>query len=568
MAFRIRPADPETVQAPVAVPVAPRPPRPEPVREPEPEVAESPADGMDHTGGRFRDAGDALAFLGGIGGAGLASEARAWRGPGGRWWADVPVPWQRAASLVESAGGEPYAGQGNRWVALSRTGGGPEKVARRARPREGELVLYSRSGSERLDASQWQEVALEDMLVAAPLRPAPMPALSEVLVVAPGLLARTLLERAAGLGFTTELAPATRTPLDGSGPASSALFMRIRWERRPTAPRAFLSALTRLPYVAVGRPAGAPRDPERGIGLVLDIRYRLPLANSLVSALVPDGEAWFLGGPDIGHFRLDISGELRDGGSFLSVPRPAQEAPAPPPSNTDPLPPPLLVRLVPRTPLPGIPEAVLVDDTELGWTRSFLAGRGLGDEVLLALGPGAHLLMAPGGLLGSLPFGTPLRRIGPGALLMEEGQDFSPRLPESARAAAFRCDPGQVVAIVRGTEPGGFRVLRFQLANATPAWTLWLGVAPEIAEGVKGKEAERLLALAKQIAPPQSMMDRLKGAMGKDRTRPAGASRDQLLREAMQAELSGQLQRAAELLEQAGDLVAAGRMYERAATQE
>ncbi len=91
-----------------------------------------------------------------------------------------------------------------------------------------------------------------------------------------------------------------------------------------------------------------------------------------------------------------------------------------------------------------------------------------------------------------------------------------------------------------------------------------MGDAPAVEEGVTGREATQLLKIAKALkaaeAAEKGVKERL---LSKLRLRPQG--RDQLLRQAVTAENAGDLAGAAEFLEEAGELLAAGRLYERAA---
>ena len=111
LGFRIRPLPPKGQE-----------PSPPPTPEPPPEPAEAE---LSHTAGRFRSSQAVLAFLGAVAGGGLANEARAWRGPQGQWWTEVAVPWQKAAALVESAGGSPYVGSSDIWIAAPADGTAP-----------------------------------------------------------------------------------------------------------------------------------------------------------------------------------------------------------------------------------------------------------------------------------------------------------------------------------------------------------------------------------------------------------------------------------------------------------
>ncbi len=241
LGFRIRPLPPKGQEPPSP------PPPPPPVEPPEPAEAE-----LSHTAGRFRSSQAVLAFLEAVAGAGLASEARAWRGPQGQWWTVVAVPWRQAAALVESAGGIPYAGGAGVWIAAPADGTAPAAPRRRSQPKQGEILLLRGGQEERLLPGDWVEADLRDLIAAAPLRPVTLTALDEVIVITLGVLARDIVRRALLFGSTVELAPVTRPPLQGEGPAAGAMLLRIRW-RRERILRAFLQPLLRLPSTAVTR---------------------------------------------------------------------------------------------------------------------------------------------------------------------------------------------------------------------------------------------------------------------------------------------------------------------------
>jgi hypothetical protein len=371
-------------------------------------------------------------------------------------------------------------------------------------------------------------------------------------VVVPGPLGRWVLRRAAGLGLGVGVVPATRRPLRGKGAESGALLLRLRAAAGNISP-ALVRTLTELPYTAVGEPpinvTGA------GGGLVIDVRCRPPLAAPMLAALVDDGETWVLGPPDVGYWRLRPAGDEVDGAALLESPAvTVADVPPAPPAR---LPAPVAVRLVERRG-DHRTDAVLLDDTELGWVRAVLMGRPVGEPTFVIPGDGAHLLLAPGGLPSAVPFGLPLVRVGPGGLYLEQGRDFYPPLPEAARRERFGLGEGAAVVV---TARGAYR---FAVDRLTPAWSLWVGAAPEVREGLGGP-GERLLGrIAEEIRRIEAEQARLSEQQGKPRARRS-ADQGRLLIEAQRAELAGDLLEAARLLEEAGYHGPAGRLYERAA---
>jgi hypothetical protein len=523
--------------------------------------------------GLFGSPRSALAFLGLIAGAGLVDAATARRSPGDRgsdghsdhWWIEVDVAWSSIFPYALSDG-RIFAGQDGGWAELPRDGGQPGTPA--ASP-----------------AAGWPVANLGDLVATIALRPA-QPVFSDALVVTVGNLAGLVLRRAAAFGLAVDVIPATRRPLSG-GPTHTAALFHLRWEdRRP--PRTLLHALSRLPHTVVARPVitAASADARPGSGLLVDIGHAPPPAAALLASLIPETEGWLLGGPDAGHWRLDLRGPPVDGLSLLDAPR----LPVTPPLTAggpvaalsgERLP----LRLAACPVVPGSPDAVLLDDDELGWTRRFLIARPAAAETAYLLpGPGRHLLLAPGGLLEAMPFGVPLRRFEGEPLLLEEGQGFFPPLPAAARSALFGAGDGEVVVVTRGPAgpgtsaaaggAGGVAAARFALSAMVPVWQLWRAEPPPVATGVHGPAVERLQYLIElfersrpaSAAGPAPAGDR-KGLFSRlsAALHLQGDGRDTLLRRALEAENAGDPIKAAELLEQAGDLARAGRLYERAA---
>ena len=191
-----------------------------------------------------------------------------------------------------------------------------------------------------------------------------------------------------------------------------------------------------------------------------------------------------------------------DAGELIQLPEPS---PASAPVLPETLPKAdLPLRLIPRTPAPGFPDAVLLDDRELPWLRDCFIGKPLAEIAYLIPGSNRHLLTAPGGLPDMPPFGIPLRRIGPGGLHLQEGRAFYPPLPESARAKAFPCAEEEIIAVASDSPDGEIQARRFRLDRMIPLWTLWLCDPPKVVEGMQGEAAARIRKLAKTLQPIES----------------------------------------------------------------
>jgi hypothetical protein len=545
---RLPPREPVAGQAtPAPSPPQPRP-RPRPTRRDPPPQPPTPEVGQDDdqlltsllesrdrsaTGGLFRTASSVLAFLGSALGTAVSDEAAVRRAPNGDWWGEVDASFDTIASLIWTTGGQPFARNGNRWVAATSSG---------ERSVSGE-------GYEVSAVAKWPVVELASLLAETNLLPGRYRGTHALDVVVPGSLGRWILRRSTALGLRVGLVPALRRPLSGAGGEAGILLLRLRAEHDHPIPAAFVHSLTQLPYLIVGEPIEAD-----GRSVLVDIRHRLPLAPTIVQNMVPVGETWVLGPPDAGYWRLRSAGAEIDGSALMQAPSlHIIDAPA---DATLKLPEAIPVQLVTRPGSGSRVDAVLLDAAELHWLRLFLMGRPTGEVSFLLPGQDVYLLAAPGGLPAALPFGVPLARVGPGGLYLELGIDFYPPLPDGARQARFALTDESAVAVTR---KGAYR---FDTAQMLPAWALWVGAAPAV-QGDLSKNAEQLLmtisalirqAEAKQIAPPQPAYQPI------DRK-----ERARLLEQAQRAELAGNLLRAAELLERAGYPGPAGRLYERAA---
>jgi hypothetical protein len=524
------PAQPAARSEPLAPPAAATTPATEAAAElPGPPLA---------AGEYFCTAASLLAFLGSVAGSRLSSEATLRRAADGGWWTAVPVPGERTAPLIAASGGRPFALLNDRWVGVTASGDLPGDLA----------------AAPTIDPTAWSETELAELVGQSVLQQGHYLGAPALDLLVPGSLGRWVLNRALALNLTVEITPAVRSPLDGQGAESGALLFSIRAPRH-VIPRSLVSAPVKLPYVI----AGEAVESERGQVLV-DVRCRLPLPAPILADMMPAEETWALGPRETGHWRVRRLGEAVDGASLLSVwdvPVAAPQlaaAPAVLPTGAE-------IRLMPRPRAAGRVDAVLLDDQELAWIAPYLAGRPIGELSFLIPGPGRHLLTAPGGLPGgSVPFGLPLTHAGPAGLYIEMGWDFYPALTDGARLSRFELSAETAVAVTRS---GAFR---FRSADMTPAWTLWVGPAPQVQTGIldKGRALLGQISVAYRLAEQRA----LQAGQQRPARRPKVAApedRPRLLQEAQQAEIAGDLLVAAEKLEQAGYPGQAGRLCERAA---
>jgi hypothetical protein len=566
--FRIRrvdePASPAARPAPA--------PTPQPTPEPPTQSAspESPADAPTTapsrseqprgtpaaTGARFPTPGRVLAFIGAVAGSGLVQEVLCRRGPEGGWWVETDQPTRDLVHLIWTTGGRPYA----RPAGTQSAGSGAWQ----------QLDLDGVPTGPTLDADAWPQVELPQLLAGTGLRPCIPVSANTLYLAVPAALSRWALKRALALGLEVGIRSARARPLGEAGrdqggaddAGSSLLILRLCAGRREV-PRSLARALAALPYATLAQSIGAAEG-----RLLVDVAYRAPLADSLLGDLVPPGATWLLAGPETGHRSLTMDGEELDAASLL-------EAPALVPGAADltaegggALPTPLPVQLVPVTGRHDPIDALLLDDTELDWTRRVLMGRPLAERAFLLPGAGRHLLLvgAAGGLAADLPFGTPLTAAGPGGLFLETGLCFRPALPDGARRKALGLDPERVLVL---TAEGAWR---FELDHLVPAWTLWVGAAPAVQEGLTGRGPALLAALdreqrgreAARESAARRLLEALRGRLVGPR--PGQEADPETLRaEAIRAQQAGDLVRAAELRAAVGDLGDAGRLYEQAA---
>jgi len=487
------------------------------------------------TGGHFRSVNSVLAFLGSVFGTRLSETAAVRRTPQRTWWAEVAIPYHRIAPLIWAAGGRPFACQNQQWIALSLSGDFPPDTSNR----------------EKLDVSSWAIVDLAELLAEASLPPSRYRGATVLDIITPGSLGRWILSRGTALGLEVTLTPALQKPLNNQQQKESGvLLMQMRSSGNRTIPAALVHRLTSLPYTTV---AASSTDSDRG-RILVDVRQRLSLAPSLIEPMIPESEIWVLGTADVGNWRLITTGNQVDGSLLLDAPQlPQAKSPSLPKTQ---LPAPIPVQLVPRLGTGRQIDAVLIDDTELSWLRKLLMGRPIGEMAFLLPGAGYHLLTAPGGLPAQIPLGIPLICIGPGALYIELGMDFYPPLPDAARQQRFHLNFQTAVVVARN------QTYRFNTAQMTPAWALWVGEAPKVQEGLSPQGKKLLNSIPQQLLQQESKKGILDLFKPKQVKRVEGVG---LLEQAQQAELKGDLVSAAALLEKAGYPGQAGRLYERMA---
>jgi hypothetical protein len=487
------------------------------------------------SGGRFSSANKVLAFLSSVIGGRFSSAAAVCQTPEGAWWVEVAISHHRTAPLIWACGGHPYARQNDRWLPVLASG---------------ELPAIS-AEIEGLDVSTWTVLELADLIAAATLLPGQYKGATSLDVIVPGSLGRWVLKRASALGLNVTLCPALRQSLhDSTAAESGVLMVRLQNNGAQIIPASLVHSLIQLPYVIVAEPLV---ESEAG-RLLVDVRHRLPLDPGFVTQLMPANEVWVLGSPDMGYWRMRVTDSETDGALLLNLP--AIPTPVPQIHSPAELPSPISVQLAPQPDISQQVDAVLLDDAELSWIRAFLLGQPAGELAFLLPGAGMHLLTAPGGLPSRVPFGVPLTWIGPGALYVELGTGFYPPLSREARQARFQLQSKRVVAVVcKGT-------YQFDGTRVTPAWSLWLGEAPQVRSGLS-QAGEKLLASVSETVrqiEAQRLKSQLLQSQPIDLTNTVS-----LLQQAQQAELAGNLLQAAEILEKIGYLSQAGRLYERLA---
>ncbi|MFF4274620.1 hypothetical protein [Streptomyces sp. NPDC001536] len=394
------------------------------------------------------------------------------------------------------------------------------------------------------DILAWPPLDVVDLVSRLPLAP-PATATHRTLHVltAPQLLP-SVVRQALAFGVEVSTLAVRVRALAGTDPTRRETTL-VSLEGPDAVPYALAVALAALPRTAVCRPVASC---ER---LLLDVRLHPPVSDALLYSPVPEGELWLVG--DVEEWPAL---RLEPLGPPAPVPAELVGVPPEPPESVGELPdgarePSVEVRVVADAGAETAVDAVLLLDDELPLLRRYLPGRPLGEAGFLLPGPGCHLLLEPAGLARDLPFGTPLRRLGPGSLFLESGHTLTPPLPPSARARLFALDGTSAVVCWHGGRH------RFPLTPMVPVWTLWTPPDPvEVSSGLSkaGRELlDALETLAGTSPPPHPT----------DPSTPH--TPDEALQRATHLRALGDHEGAAEAYRSAGDLLEAARLYEAAA---
>jgi hypothetical protein len=443
----------------------------------------------------------------------------------------LSADWELASSLIWSAGGTPFTQVDGKWLRVTPAG--------RVDTGRGEL----------LDPAAWTASSVADAVAHVTLRPVRYADVSKVAVLTPPQLGRLVLRKSLARGLNVTLTPVRRSPLSGTSNSSGGVLLRLSGET--VIPRSLVSSLSDLPYTTVAD-ASAPNNPR----LLVDVRFRTLVNPDWLTESIGDKELWMIGPPDVGRWRVEATGRETDGGALLDL----QDAPLieVPPAPEAALPTRLPVMLA-DTPASGPVDAVLLDDRQLAWAAKFFLARPNEGNTFIIPGMDVHLLIGSGS--SAAPFGTPLTRIGPQGLYLEQGKTFYPAMPNGARLKHFPAADNRVVAV---TSIGAFS---FPLDRLLPVWSLWTGDAMPVQEGLSRAGQAIVTRIAEEVRKAERIIwerqQKESKPAGEQRSRPEDEPR--LVEEATKEEARGNLVHAAELMERAGRHADAGRLFERAA---
>lgn len=464
---------------------------------------------------RFRTPADVLTYVAAVRDEGADRQPLTRRSPDGALWVALRRHRPSDVELTWALGG------------VAHLPNGPALVSPR-----GHRVSWA-------ELLAWQEVSLLEL--AAGVAPGTaVPEQPELTVVTTGSLARWIIDRFQSAELDIRIATARLEAIFRAGVTDwAAVLIRVTAHERAV-PRSFGQALSGLPHTVVCR-AGTGR-------LLVDQRLTLPLPDTELAGLVPDGQEWLLGG-DLGAWRVT------DRSTEQAPPLRAEPALEPPP-----LPQPgrlpadlrVEVRLV-RDEQRKAAHALLLTDEELGPLRRFLTGHPAAERAFLVLGPDRHVFAEPGRSVTDIPFGVPLHRIGPGALYQEVGYRLKPALPGPARARLFTVDDQSLVVLWSGGTN------RLALANTVPAWSLWLGPTVAADPAAEPLSAAAVAILA-DVDAAAARLDRPELAADAHTEERTG-----LFAEGFQLEQQGKLADAARKYWEAGQPALAARLYELAA---
>lgn len=484
--------------------------------------------------GRFGTARQTLAALGSLYGAGAAD----WvchRQPGGApgeasaYWLLTTAHGPVAADVIALHGGEP-------------------------------VPVDSPRARDLREVLSWPEVTAVELLAAFPTHGPPTAGHPLLYVLTAPALLPTVVRHARSARVDISLVRATARPLfPGIRPAvtEERLLVLLSAPAGPasdtpdhTVPDGLVHSLVSLPRTSVCRPAA------HCVRLLLDVRHDPPLDEELLQPVIDEGELWLLG--DSGE-QPPVALRLLAVPAPLSVEAPP-DAPAPaerPTADPAPEPPRTELRVV-RDQQAGMGvDAVLLTDAELQLLRRCLMGRPLAEQAFLAMGDGMQLLVDATGLVGSVPFGVPLRRVGPGACYVQSGHVLTPSLPPGARVRSLGLRAGVAVVCWHAGRS------EFRLDPLLPVWTLWAPAGPPAAPPGLSRTAQELLTLFESL-----LEDRTEADGVADGPMPPDAPEENpttALARAARLRAEGHLTEAAEAFRTAGDPLKAGRLFEQAA---
>lgn len=446
---------------------------PGPVQTPAQRAA--PVRGAEWLYARFASAWSALAFAGQLPASQPITGLSCLRGgPGNPWWIRTGITLDTAREMTSAHSGDIYLPDGDILVR-DRGWGAPEH----------------RASAQRVRRADLRNAGVLGLMRSAGVHPGPPRPLSEAILLLPGHLVPTVVRRVLDLGLAVEYRPVELTPLfEGASATRVSYQVTVRAVPDTRVPASVIAALNRDPFILVCR---------RAAGAVL-IRYQhaSPLSDRALAALNDadaTGDTWVLADSSFGCARMRPLAPAQDGTALI---RRGDEHEltdvtgeslwtSPAESPAEPRPPALTLA---RARMSGVPvDAALLDDADLVCVPALLAGEPLAESAVIVRGRDRHLLTAPGGLLEDLPVGEPLYCLGPGSLYLPLGYRFAPSLPPPAREELFPAN-GSTAIVVLPTA-----ALLFDLRSRDPVWTLWAGGLPDVDVQVPEPEATDLRAL-------------------------------------------------------------------------
>jgi hypothetical protein len=499
--------------------------------------------------GRFRSAASALLFAAQLLAAGRGDQAGYHRvGDGDGWWVTAEVELSLGRELALATNGEPFVQVQSRLVR--DRGWGPPPTGAGAT-------------TDDVDPADLREVGLLELVRVAGLHRAAEQPLETAVVLLPGILLQQIGRRALDLRLEAQYRPVRLSPLLEGTTGTSTVFELTLRQPDGHLPASFLRAVADSPFTVVCR------SPDPAGRLLIQHGMASPLPDHELAAIV-DAGTWVLAGAHFGCWRLDSAGAIGDAASLLEAPAsvPLDSGAAIPDGHAVEK---IRIRVVRGLTRGARVDGVLLDDGDLAPLAILLEGHPLADLALLVPGRDRHLLIAPGGLLERLPVGEPLYCLGPGPLYLPLGQRLQPRLPASARRTLLPADERTGLVLLLGGP-----ACRFRLDERRPVWTLWVGDPPPVDEQLPRASVERLSGLDQPtVFPPKAdsqpaadpprrgVLGWFRNHFGEPESPPTPAA--DWRAEALEAELRGDLIRAAELHEHHGDHLRAGNLFERAA---